>query len=80
MQQCLKNFASYLHKKKQNQIILKKGSLKIEIKKFLTVRTHDNIKPIPDSAAPPTKRSSAPNVCELDRLLSGLLQILKKKQ
>ena len=78
MEQCMKNSVSNLHKKKQNQNNLKKGSIKIEIKKILIVGIHDNIKPIPDCAEPPTNSSSVPIVCELDRLLSGTLQILKK--
>ena len=64
--------------KKQKQNILKKGSIKIKTKKSLILRVHDIIRPLPDFAARPANRRSVPVICELDQLLNGILQILKK--
>ena len=62
------------------QNILKKGSIKIKTKKSLILRIHDIIKPLPDFVARPANRLSVTSVCELDQLLSGVLQILKKQR
>ena len=59
--------------------MLKKDSIKIKSKKSLTLRFHDIIKPLPDSVARPANRPSFPIICELEQLLSGIVQILKKK-
>ena len=56
-----------------------KGSIKIKNKKSLILRIHDIIEPLPDLVARPANRPSVPRACELDQLLSGVLQILKKK-
>ena len=55
-----------------------KGSIKIKTKKSLILRIHDIIEPLPDLVARPANVPSVPRVCELDQLLSGVLQILKK--
>ena len=52
------------------QNILKKGSIKIKTKNI--------IEPLPDSFGRPANRPNAPIVCNLDQLLTGILQILKK--
>ena len=64
----------------QKQNILKNGSNEIKTKKSLIPRIHDIIEPLPDFVARPPNRSSVPSVCELDQLLSGVLQILKKNK
>ena len=58
---------------------MKKGSIKIKTKKSLILRILDIIEPRPDSVARPANPPSYPNVCDLDQLLSGVLQILKKQ-
>ena len=60
------------------QNILKKGSIKIRTKKSLILRVQDIIEPLPDSFGRPANRPSAPIICNLDQLLTGILQILKK--
>ena len=45
----------------------------------LILRVHDIIKPFPDFVAHPANRPSVPSVCEIVQLLSGILQILRKK-
>ena len=57
---------------------MKKGSIKIKTKKYLTLTVHDIMEPLPDFAACPAQRPSVPRICELDQLLNGILQILKK--
>ena len=52
----------------------------MKTEKFPIVRNSDNIKPIPDSATRPTNQPSAPRICELDQLLSEILQMLKKQR
>ena len=42
---------------------MKKRQHEVKIKKFLKVRVHDNIKPIPDFVAQPTKQPGVPGVC-----------------
>ena len=50
----------------------------MENKKLLMVRIHDNIKPIPDFATRSRNRPSVQSFYKLDKLLSEILQILKK--
>ena len=45
----------------------------------LILRIHDIVEPLPDFVAHPANRPSVPSVCELDQLLRGTLQILKKR-
>ena len=52
----------------------------MKTKKSLFLRIHDIIEPLPDFVSRPANRPIDPSVCELDQLLSGVLQILKKKQ
>ena len=47
------------------------------MKNFLILRTHDNIKPIPDFVACPVDYPGVPSACEWDQLLSEILQIIK---
>ena len=54
---------------------MKKGSIKLSTNESLILRVHDIIKPLPDFVA----RSSVPVICDLDQLLSGILQVMKKK-
>ena len=61
------------------QNILKKGSIKTKTKKSLILRVHDIIEPLTDFFAGAGNRPSVPSICELIQLLSGILQILKKK-
>ena len=61
------------------QNILKKGSIKTKIKKSPILRVHDIIEPLTDLFAGAANRLIVPNICELIQLLSGILQILKKK-
>ena len=63
----------------QKQNILKKGSIKIKTKKSLILRIHDIIKPLPDFLARTANQPIVPVIYELDQLLNGILQILKKK-
>ena len=58
---------------------MKKGSNKIKTKKLLILRVHDIIKILPDFVAHPANRPSVSIICQLDPLLSRILQILKKK-
>ena len=74
-----KKILSNWHLKKQKQNILKKGSIKITTKKFLILGVQDIIEPLPDVVARPANQPSVPSICEWDEFLSGILQILKKK-
>ena len=47
-------------------------------KKSPILRVHDFNKSLLDYVARPAKRPRIPITCELDQLLSGVLQILKK--
>ena len=60
----------------QQTNILKKGGIKINTKKSLILKIHDIMEPLPDFVARPANQPSVPNICELDQLLSGILQIL----
>ena len=60
-------------KKQKQNILKKKSSIKIIIKKFLIVSFHNDIKPIPDIVARSRDRPSSPDFCELDQLLSEIL-------
>ena len=51
----------------------------METKKSLILRVQGIVEPFPDFVARPANRPSVPIVCELDQLLRGILQILKKK-
>ena len=57
---------------------MKKASIK-KTKKPLILRFHDVVEPLPDFVARTANRPSVPSVCELEQLLRGILQILKKK-
>ena len=59
--------------------MLKKGSIKIKTRKSLTLRVHDITELLPDFVARPGNRPSFPSICKLEQLVSGILQILKKK-
>ena len=61
------------------QNILKLGTIKIKTKKFLILRVHDIIKPLPEFVGRPENQPSVPKICQLDQLLSGILQMLKKR-
>ena len=52
----------------------------MKTKKSLILRVHDITETLPDIVARPAIRPSVPSICELDQLLSGILQILKKKR
>ena len=41
---------------------------------------HDIVEPLPDFVARPANRPSVQSVCELDQLLRGILQLLKKER
>ena len=52
----------------------------MKTKKSLILRVHDSIEPLPDFVKRPANRpTSVPTICDLDQLLSEILQILKKK-
>ena len=53
--------------------------MKIKSKKYLILRIHDIVEPLPYFVARPASQPSVPNVCESDYLLREILQILKKK-
>ena len=44
----------------------------------MILRVQDIIESLPDFVARQVNQLSAPRICELDQLLSGILQILKK--
>ena len=46
----------------------------MKINKFLIVRIHDEIIPIPNFGARPKNTPIVPNVCELDQLLNEIFQ------
>ena len=52
----------------------------MKTKKSLILRIHDIMEPLPYFVSRPANRPSVPSVCESVQLLSGVLQILKKKQ
>ena len=66
-------------KKNKSKNVLKKGSIKIKTKKCLILRIHDIIQPLPNFIAHPANLPSVPSIYELDQLLSGIHQTLKKK-
>ena len=58
---------------------MKKGSIKKKTQKSLILRIIDIVEPLNDFVARPANLPSVPSVCELEQLLRGILQILKKK-
>ena len=44
----------------------------------LILRIHGIVEPPPDFVRRPANRPSVPSICDLDQLLGGILQILKK--
>ena len=58
---------------------MQKGSIKMKTKKSLILRVHHIIEPLPDFVLRTANQPSVPSICELEPLLSGILQILKKK-
>ena len=64
--------------KKTKAKYFEKGSFKIKTKKSLILKIHDVIEPLPEFVARPANWPGVPSVCELDQLLSEILQILKK--
>ena len=52
----------------------------MKTEKSLILRNHDITEPLPDFVTHPANRPSDQSVCELDQLLSGILQVLKKQR
>ena len=51
----------------------------MKTKNSLILRVHDIFEPLSDFFAHPANRPSVPSSCEREQLLSGILQILKKR-
>ena len=68
---------SVINTKKIKKNVSKKRRQLKKIKKFLIVRVHDNIKPIPDFPARPTNCPITPSFCcRLGQILTEILRIL----